>query len=157
MTRPASGRNKLPKSIDLTRSRKKDRITVSEYDMLVKGDGKIIKQDKKAPNKTELRFESEFLTPWKASGEIDNYDPHEYITLSIGNGVRYTPDWSSWKDGKLTCYEIKGAYMHDDAIVKLKTAAHIYPYIKFRLFQLRGKRNTPAGTGFSWVSQDILP
>jgi hypothetical protein len=59
------------------------------------------------------------------------------ITLQLGNGVRYTPDFVVVMPGLategITAYETKGRHMWDDAAVKLKVAAALYPWIKFVL------------------------
>lgn len=69
------------------------------------------------------------------------------IRFSLGNGVSFTPDFFSFmwpyrvlKDGNLvegpdmpTACEVKGKHAWDDAIVKLKVAARIYPEIRWFL------------------------
>ncbi len=109
---------------------------------------KIVQQKTKQPNKTELRFKMVYLELWKLTGEIDAYGEHESIRLDIGNGVRFSPDWPTWKDGRLSFYEVKGARIWEDAIVKLKTAARSYPYITFWLYQWKDNQ---------WFEQKILP
>lgn len=54
------------------------------------------------------------------------------ITLKLGNGVRYTPDFCVWSEGRMIAYEVKG-FMRDDAAVKIKVAASRFPDIKFFL------------------------
>ena len=67
------------------------------------------------------------------------------ITLKIANGCRYTPDFvltggapndpltpPCWWGTLLRAYEVKG-FMRDDAAVKLKVAASLYPWIAFHL------------------------
>lgn len=49
------------------------------------------------------------------------------ITLSLANGVRYTPDWVIIRAIGVFCYEVKGRHAWDDAIVKLKVAATTFP------------------------------
>lgn len=46
---------------------------------------------------------------------------------------RYHPDFVVLKDGQLTAFETKGPHFFDDAKVKLKVAAHEYPFIRFVL------------------------
>lgn len=61
--------------------------------------------------------------------------PHG-ITLRIGDDCRYTPDFLVVDDAgdhpMITVYETKG-FMRDDALVKIKTAAHQFPWITFVL------------------------
>ena len=53
------------------------------------------------------------------------------ITLKLGDDCRYTPDfWVLDPDGNLGAREVKG-FFRDDAKVKIKVAARLYPWIKF--------------------------
>ncbi len=55
------------------------------------------------------------------------------ITLKLANGVRYTPDFVEVRYSTgLIAYEVKG-FMRDDAAVKIKVAASLYPWITFFL------------------------
>lgn len=70
------------------------------------------------------------------------------ITLKIANGCRYTPDFiARGQMGRLGAYEVKG-FMRDDAAVKLKVAASLYPWIKFHLVSRKKG---------AWLIQEILP
>ena len=52
------------------------------------------------------------------------------LTLKLGDDCRYTPDlWTHGSDG-FTAWEVKG-FWRDDAKVKIKVAARIYPMIRF--------------------------
>ena len=71
------------------------------------------------------------------------------ITLKLGNGVRYTPDFVAVAPGDyFHAYEVKG-FMRDDAAVKLKVAASTYRWIKFHLVTKR--------KGGGWDIQAVLP
>lgn len=76
-------------------------------------------------------------------------------TFRLCNGVRYTPDLSCsyWpvEDGPSTetCWEIKGPKSWDDAIVKIKMAAHEFPEICWRFVW-----KDPAK---GWIEQRVLP
>jgi hypothetical protein len=71
------------------------------------------------------------------------------MTFKIGNGVRYTPDWTAWLAGRLTAWETKGPHARDDSIVKLKVAAATWRNISFVLAW--------RDSGRSWRLQPILP
>lgn len=66
-----------------------------------------------------------------------NYPPirAQAKTFRLCNGVRFTPDlscsiWPVCGDAaRETCWEIKGPHSWDDAIVKVKMAAHEFPEI----------------------------
>jgi hypothetical protein len=97
----------------------------------------IIRQSRREPNKTEKRFEIDFLAGWQAIGHIHRY-AYEPVTLAIANGCRYTPDWRVVRGAKdrprVEFYEIKARKMiWDDAVVKLKVAASLYPEYDFYL------------------------
>lgn len=54
------------------------------------------------------------------------------ITLRLAHNTKYTPDFSyTLPTGALVFVETKGAFVRDDAIVKLKTAAAMFPQFTF--------------------------
>ena len=75
------------------------------------------------------------------------------ITLQLGNGVRYTPDFNAFArrgDMRPMFWEVKG-FMRDDAGVKLKVAAALYPQFDFALVKKQGK------TATGWRIEEVLP
>ena len=57
----------------------------------------------------------------------------EPITLRLAGRTRYTPDFLTRDhDGDLCFWETKG-FMRDDAAIKLKVAAELYPFFGFVL------------------------
>lgn len=66
---------------------------------------------------------------------------HEEITLLLGHRCRYTPDYMtvhhypSIRDPKITLWEVKGGFIREDAMVKLKVAASRYPFWRFMIAQ----------------------
>jgi hypothetical protein len=70
------------------------------------------------------------------------------VTLRLGNGVRYTPDFVVTNEWRVSAYETKG-FMRDDAAVKIKVAARAYTWITFYLV-------TKAKHG-SWDIQHVQP
>lgn len=75
----------------------------------------------------------------------------------LGNGVNYTPDFtaSNWPDStaithpKETAWEVKGKHSWDDAIVKIKMAATVWPEINW-WFCWKDERG-------QWKQQLVLP
>lgn len=68
------------------------------------------------------------------------------VTLVLANGVRYTPDFFDLTNRR--AWETKG-FMRDDAAVKIKMAATLYPEITFTLVtKVRGG---------GWNHQEMLP
>ena len=70
------------------------------------------------------------------------------ITLKLANGLRYTPDWAI--PSERLFIEVKGPIFRDDAVAKLKSAAHEHPWATFWLVW-REKR-----TG-AWKTQVVQP
>lgn len=101
-------------------------------------------------NKTEAAFEAYLKA---------RYDHEDWvlgsqnITLQLGNGVRYTPDFNAFSrrgDMRPMFWEVKG-HMRDDAAVKLKVAAALYPQFDFALVKKHGK------TALGWRIEEVLP
>lgn len=139
-----------------TRNQKTQKPPVLPEKSKLKGVSGVIRQSSRQPNKTELRFEQEYLKPWLATEEIEVYE-YEAITLKIANGCRYTPDWfaehcsNSGNRGSklLRFYEIKARDMiWDDAIVKIKVAARVFPQFEFYLC---------AYSKTGWTIEKVLP
>lgn len=83
---------------------------------------RIRQSTKPRSNKLETEF-GEVLRGWFPDARI-----HEQaITLCLANGVKYTVDWVACHNITTYCYEVKGRHAWDDAIVKLKVAAHTFP------------------------------
>lgn len=62
----------------------------------------------------------------------------EGITLFLAKRTRYTPDFAVMHgDGEIAMYEVKGGLVYDDAKVKLKVAAELFP---FRFYLATRKR-----------------
>lgn len=91
-------------------------------------------------NKLEEAY-SWVLEARKRAGEIQWWG-YEQMTLKLADGVRYTPDFAVLTlgintTGQLEFHEVKG-YMRDDARVKLKVAAAMFPF-KFLLVRKSGQ------------------
>ena len=83
------------------------------------------------PNKTEQRF-------WDAMSLRLLQVAYEPITLKLGADCRYTPDFGYPVEGPTRFYEVKGTSkktgkprVEDDALVKIKVAAKMFPAYKF--------------------------
>lgn len=54
------------------------------------------------------------------------------ITLRLAHNTKYTPDFAyTLPTGALVFVEVKGSFVREDAIVKLKTAAAMFPQFTF--------------------------
>lgn len=93
-------------------------------------------------NKTEAEYEQE-LELQKCAGLIVWYR-FEGLKLRLADNTFYTVDFAVMTAGGLMeCHEVKG-FMTDDAAVKLKVAAEMYPF-RFLLVRKRPKK---AGGGW---------
>lgn len=104
-----------------------------------------VRQNAQGLNKTEQAFKD-----YLCAARLNPLT--QAITLKLGNGVRYTPDFVTVEEMSfppICAYEVKG-FMRDDAAVKLKVAASAYPWIKFFL----ACRNKQSG---GWNITPILP
>ena len=91
-------------------------------------------------NKTEAAYASR-LEILKTSGQIAWYR-FEGIKLRLANGTFYTPDFAVMlASGEMEIHEVKG-YWQDDAKVKIKIAAEMYP---FRFIAVRVKAKKDGG------------
>lgn len=100
-----------------------------------------LRQNTTGLNKTEQAFKK-YMQPSVEGVLLD-----QAITLKIANGCRYTPDFVLIEMPNVAAYEVKG-FMRDDAAVKLKVAASLYPWIRFHLVTRKKGE---------WLIQEILP
>ena len=92
--------------------------------------GGIPRRSKNAPkrngmNKLESQF-SRMLDMWKAGGIVEWY-AFEQIKFRLAGRTWYTPDFFVVEKTKTVIYEVKG-FWRDDARVKIKVAAEMYPH-----------------------------
>jgi hypothetical protein len=113
---------------------------------------KRLRQSSKGPNKTEAAFSA-----WLKANLHGAIVSEQAITLRIGNGVRFTPDFITVQHDifdkarfKVCAWETKG-HMRDDAAVKLKVAAAQYPWIKFVLVTAADRART------RWHMEEVKP
>jgi hypothetical protein len=96
-----------------------------------------------AMNKTEAAYESD-LRDAQEQGDILWYK-FEGFKLRLADNTFYTPDFAVMaKDGVLEMHEVKG-FWTDDARVKIKVAAELYP-MRFKAVKARAKKD---GGGWS--------
>lgn len=80
-------------------------------------------------NKTESKYAA-YLDELKKCGDILDYW-FEGLTLKLAANTRYTPDFLVMlPNGALQLHEVKGAIaiFRDDAKVKVKVCANMYPF-----------------------------
>ena len=79
-----------------------------------------------AMNKTEAAYERD-LKDAQALGDVLWYK-FEAVKLRLADNTFYTPDFAVMaNDGVLEMHEVKG-FWQDDARVKIKVAASLYPF-----------------------------
>jgi hypothetical protein len=98
-------------------------------------------------NKTEAAYDKA-LADRKHAGEIAWYR-FEGVKLRLADNTFYTPDFAVMlADGAMECHEVKG-FMQEDANVKIKVAADMYPF-RFIVVRVKSKK---AGGG--WQIQEV--
>lgn len=95
-------------------------------------------------NKTESAYAAH-LESLRRSGDI-LWWKFEGVKLRLAHNTFYTCDFMLLKrDGQVCMDEVKG-YMTDDAAVKIKVAASMYPF-QFRIIRKKGSFWTHANVG----------
>lgn len=103
-------------------------------------------------NKTERAFLAYLQAHYGTACTI-----HREVSLPLANGVRYKVDFMTGMPNKdddsaiVRAYEVKG-YARDDAIVKLKVAATLYPWIRFLLVT-----KLKSGSEVGWSFESVKP
>lgn len=98
-------------------------------------------------NKTEKRF----LAYLRASFPYSRIGVQDF-TLRLAADCRLTPDFSLWYDGdthtssKVELFDVKGPHQWEDSIIKLKTAAVLFPMFRFYLAHEQDGK---------WITQEI--
>ncbi|KDC23019.1 hypothetical protein AZ20_4217 [Bordetella bronchiseptica E014] len=91
-----------------------------------------------AMNKTEQAY-SAYLAQLQAVGGI-LWHKFEGMKLRLADNTFYTPDFAVMRpDGQIELHEVKG-FWQDDARVKIKVAADMYPF-KFLAIKARAKKS----------------
>lgn len=98
-------------------------------------------------NKTEAAYDAH-LVALEAAGQV-LWHKFEAVKLRLADNTFYTPDFAVLRsDGFLEMREVKG-FMMDDANVKIKVAASIYPF-RFMVVRVRPKKH-----GGGWTEDEI--
>lgn len=85
----------------------------------------------KFKSKAEARY-AELLERQRRAGQIESWR-YEAITLRIGLGARYSPDFLVvTNDGRMRLVEVKG-HMKEAARVRLRVAVEMYPQFAWLL------------------------
>jgi hypothetical protein len=97
--------------------------------------GAIRIREKSRPVSLEDRLtktEREFLLRLRAGvyGKVD-WIGIQCLTLKLADDCRYTPDCVTCQAGQIRLWEIKGAHIWEDSMVKLKVAARTFPFFTF--------------------------
>ena len=99
-------------------------------------------------NKTEAAYMAVLATRLHA-GELAWFR-FEGVKLRLADNTFYTPDFSVMcADGQMEMHEVKG-FWTDDARVKIKVAAEMYP---FRFLAIRQDKKSPGGWSYERFSE----
>lgn len=103
-------------------------------------------------NKTEAEWELMLRSGSSLAGEQARVWGFEAISLRIGHGARYTPDFFVvTQSGRIEFHEVKG-HWREAARVRIKVAAHEYPMFRFIAVRKKPKRD-----GGGWGVEEIKP
>jgi hypothetical protein len=98
-------------------------------------------------NKTEEAY-GQHLELRKQAGEVAWY-VFEGIKFRLADNTFYTPDYAVMlADGSMEIHEVKG-FWEDDARVKIKVAAEMYPFAFF------GVKVRPKKDGGGWIFESF--
>lgn len=87
-------------------------------------------------SKTEMLY-AEHLSGLCRVGKVKLFR-YEPVRFRLGKGVTYTPDFQViLPDGSVEYHEVKGAFIREDARVKFRVIATVYPELTFELVQWR--------------------
>ena len=90
-----------------------------------------------AMNATEARYAG-YLEELKRTGQVAAW-AYEAVKLRLADRTFYTPDFLVvMADGGMELHEVKG-HWEDDARVKIKVAARLFPWFCFRAVQWNSK------------------
>jgi hypothetical protein len=104
-------------------------------------------------NDTEEAFAREVLDAKIREGELCRYD-FELINLKLGDKLHYRPDFLVLRaDGEFVFFEVKGGRVEEDAMVKVKAAANLFPF-RFFLAKTLPKAEAAAAGG-RWDIREI--
>lgn len=85
-------------------------------------------------NKTEAAHAAD-LEMRKRAGELREYR-WQPLRLKLAPECTYEPDFLVlMADNSIEFHEVKGSFITDDAMVKVKVAANLFPWFVFRLFE----------------------
>jgi hypothetical protein len=88
-------------------------------------------------NRLEARYAQQ-LDAQRRVGEVLWFG-YEAITLKLAPDTRYTPDFAVITcEGEMQFHETKG-HWRDDALVKIKVAANLFPWAEFRAINSKGE------------------
>ncbi len=91
-------------------------------------------------NKTEAEYGMMIHAEWHKGAVL--WWGFEQVTLKIGPNCRYNPDFVLMRsNGQIEFHEVKGGFIRDDSMVKLKAAAEKFPFV-FKLAQKKNGRWT---------------
>ena len=98
-------------------------------------------------NKTELEYAAHL--EWLKEIKQVIWYKFEGLKLRLADNTFYTPDFAVMaKDSVLELHEVKG-FWTDDARVKIKVAAALYPF-RFKALKVKSKRD-----GGGWITEEF--
>lgn len=120
--------------------------SLDELRGMTKARGRGVRRQPGVMNKTEAAYNLD-LKRRKIAGDVLWY-AFDAVKLRLADKTFYTPDFIVMlADLRIQFHEVKGGFWEDDARVKIKVAAAMYPF-EFYALQPRGK-----SAGGGWKSE----
>lgn len=97
-------------------------------------------------NKTEMEYRDS-LEAARLAGEVLGYE-FETLKLRLADGAWYCPDFVVFRaDGDIQCVEVKGGFVREASMVRLKVAAERFRFFEFVLAQKKDGEWSSKGIG----------
>lgn len=91
---------------------------------------KLVLKHTQQMNKTEAAFFA------RLQAERFTNIHYESMKFRLAEKCWYTPDFTAEGERGICCFEVKGGFVRDDAVVKFKVARQLYPHIHWEMWQL---------------------
>jgi len=105
------------------------------------GRGKATGHSAGVPNKTENKFAMEQLPLIQPSLDELKFEPFTLRFELDGVTKRYTPDWVTWLNGQISCYETKGSQRDSrDSQLLYRLAKVNFPMFHFEAWRYKDRR-----------------
>jgi len=108
----------------------------------------LVKLTKSTDEEKLNKTERDYLAYLRGPGAVLSWIGVQNITLKLAHDTRFTPDFTIVHNGTMRCIDVKG-FQREDALIKIKVAARLFPFIKFVIVK--------RGVNRSWNHKEVSP